>query len=159
MDKNASSPPLRAGETVTGRHSAVPERERHPRSRRDLRHGAAIIAGWLLFGAGWVKVWGDSSPGTVGATLLLLAVTLSVSVAVTWLWIWHNEAIFRRKGPRRAARRVDFTDDQDFLGRRFNAQWSAIAASQVVLVRVHMGIKSFSTANEPETGALADSLV
>jgi hypothetical protein len=127
-------------------------------SARMLLHGAAITIAWLLFAMGWVKVWSDSSPGTVEGTLVLLGATLAMSLTITGLWIWHNVSIFHRKGPRLTRPDVKFTDQRDFLGHQLVGVWDEIVASQIVRVRIDERTKHFCTAEVSATGAVKDAL-
>ena len=136
MDASLRNAPLADAPVLAAASSHPLTRARQERSGKSLRtllHGAVITVAWLLFVAGWIKVWRDSSPGMVVSTLGLLGATLVVSVALTWLWIWHNVSIFNRKGSRLARATTTFSEETDFLGHRLDANWDAIAASQLVI--------------------------
>jgi hypothetical protein len=144
MEDNSSVPPLGSDRPPVG-PSPLPDQPGLGAGRgRALLRGAAITAAWILFAAGWVKVWRDSSPGAVQATLLLLGSTLAVSVTLTWLWVWHNVSIFNRKGARLAGASVRFVAEADFLGHHLAGDWEEMSGRQVILVRIAAGTKRFS---------------
>jgi hypothetical protein len=103
---------------------------------------------WLLFVAMWYRVYWITTIGDVkDAVAYLAGITAAYSVLVT-AWVLHNIAIYRRKGPRREVRTLDFSSIHDRLGSYIIAP-TDIRLKQAITVSVAGGQKVFSETVTP----------
>lgn len=118
---------------------------------RALRHAVVVALGWLLFGWLW---WLVMQQGWDSQRLWWLVLgSLLVVPAITIIWILHNRAIYRRLGPRRGLRDVSERYDEDFNGRRIDADWSSLRTAACVHIDTEGGRKRYRA--ESSAGSVA----
>lgn len=105
---------------------------------------AVGMAAWAAFGAGWGRVvmQGLVASAVLGDVVLLAGLFLLVAVVTTG-WIRHNEAIYRRRGPRLESRSGPGYPPFDRLGRRMVADVAALRGARHVVVMMDDDIKTF----------------
>jgi hypothetical protein len=112
----------------------------------------AVLGGWILFVWFWLRVAGETSPGTIlWGVAAVGAITALVTTTTVW-WIVHNLRIHKRKGPRRSVPIAMPVYRQDFLGRDLDGDWSLLRRSSVVVVLAEDGRKRFALGFERPAG-------
>lgn len=106
-------------------------------------HLILALAGWILFGWLWIRVFYRTPPGDGAIGVLVVAVLLVVSVSLTVAWIRHNLLLADRfRGRRSAIREATVDWSRDRLGRPVEGpSWDLLQQAR----RVEIGI-------DPETG-------
>lgn len=83
-----------------------------------IAHGLLALAGWLVFGWFWYRVFYRTPADESAAGVLVVAVLLVLSVGLTLAWIRHNQALARRyRGRRTRIPEADRDWSRDVLGR------------------------------------------
>ena len=101
-----------------------------------------LILLWLSFGALWYRVyWITTTADVTNAVTYLSSVISAYSILVT-AWVLHNIAIYRRKGPRKNTRVLQFTMTHDPL-RSYIAARTDLKAAQAISIHVVDGRKTF----------------
>lgn len=121
---------------------------RLPVARRVSVAGAAQVAAgivaWAAFGAGWGRVvTHEMVPSALLGDIALVAGLFLLVAAVTTGWIRHNEAIYRRRGPRLQSRPGPGYPPLDRLGRRVVADVAAVGRARDVVVVMDDDVKTF----------------
>lgn len=86
---------------------------------RQFGHKLVALVFWALMLALWVIIVRQNKAGIGNITYSVqyLSVVTGAVLAVTIWWIRHNQAIFRRKGPRAGRAEVPPNIEEDRLGR------------------------------------------
>lgn len=110
-------------------------------------HGIVIVAGWYGFFYLWAKVLGR--PWDSALLVALVLVGLLLVPLLHYLWIAHNKAIYRAKGPRKSVPAFDDDIRNDWLGRRYVADRTALRRAVVLVVQVERNSKVMAAATPP----------
>ncbi len=115
-----------------------------PTRWQQVAHAGLLVGGWLLFGLAWWDVL-QQQQHTRNLWLLLVAAGLLVPT-VTLLWVRHNQALYRRLGPRRAAHVAPQRYVVDFNGHPIDADWQAVSRAADVSIELVGGRKRYRVA-------------
>lgn len=127
------------------------ERDERLPPRQALVHGVFVVVGWVLFFAAWWVV--SRRPWDSYDLTVLIGVAAFAIPGVTYAWIRHNVAIYRRLGPRRAARAVEPRYERDFNGRRIEADWQALSRAHRVTIDAQGAVKRYRATGVDGVGA------
>jgi hypothetical protein len=97
---------------------------------------------WLLFVALWYRVYGITTIVDITNAITYLVSVVSVYGLLVTAWVLHNIAIFRRKGPRRGVRMLDYSAIHDKLGSYIVAAGD-VKEQKAITVSVSDGRKVF----------------
>ena len=100
------------------------------------------LLAWGLLIAGWWMTVAERRFVDVRVLLALPVVAIVVTVA-TALWVRHNQAIYRRKGPRRSVPSGAYDWRYDQLGRLALVDPDRLRGARVINVSVQGSFKSF----------------
>ena len=116
-----------------------------------------LILLWLSFGALWYRVyWITTASDVSNAVTYLSSVISTYSILVT-AWVLHNIAIYRKKGPRKNTRILQFAMTHDPL-RSYIAARTDLKEAQAISIHVVDGRKTFSEqVDQPAEEILASS--
>ena len=97
---------------------------------------------WLLFVALWYRVYRITTTLDITNAITYVVSIISVYGLLVTAWVLHNIAIFRRKGPRRGVRLLDYSAIHDRLGSYIVAA-ADIKEQKAITVTVSDGRKVF----------------
>lgn len=100
-------------------------------------HLILALAGWVVFGYFWVRVFYRTPPDDGAIGVLIIGILLIVTVSLTVAWIRHNLILSERYGDRRMKiREVPEDWSHDTLGRVVTGPgWETLrSASEVEIV-------------------------
>jgi len=124
---------------------------------RRVFHLLIAVAGWALFLWWWWLVLRRTDPQEVRFTGIFILVTLVVCVVVTALWAAHNVSIFKRRGPRKAVRDVQYDFSRDRVGRTvsFAGPLEQMEIAPIVHIRLERDGKVYRTSSSVQ-GAIGN---
>jgi hypothetical protein len=114
---------------------------------RRLGQALVVVLGWAGFAWMWWLV--VQRPWDTFGLVWLIGGSLVLLPVVTLYWVWHNRAIYRRKGPRRAARAVEERYATDWNGRRVQADWPVLRHARSITVQVSDEVKVYALGAAP----------
>lgn len=101
-----------------------------------------VVVLWLGFVFLWLRVYGMTTVRDVtNAMTYLISITSVYGVLVT-VWVLHNLALFRRKGPRKGVRILNYVPTHDEL-RSYVVIKTNLKETQAITVSVAEGRKLF----------------
>ena len=98
-----------------------------------LIHALLIAIGWVLFFGFWWRVLFQQQRDFAVVALLIVAVAI-LTPLVTLYWVTHNVGIFRKKGPRKANRSMQYAYARDWSGKPVSADWEIIRVAPRIVV-------------------------
>jgi len=103
-----------------------------------LVHLLLALAGWVLFGWLWVRVFYRTPPEQGAIGVLVVGVLLVVSVSLTVAWIRHNLLLAERfRGRRTTVREAAGDWSRDRLGRPVQApSWDLLQQAHQVEIAI-----------------------
>lgn len=101
-------------------------------------HLVLALAGWVLFGVFWVRVFYRTPPADSALGVLIVGLLLLVSVTLTVGWVRHNLILSQKFAGRRhriREARPDWTHDR--LGRPVDTPgWETLQAATEIVITI-----------------------
>jgi len=88
---------------------------------------------WLLFPVLWFQAYRITTTGDVRDSFNYLGGLISAYGVIVTYWIYHNIRIYRKKGPRKAARLVLCESTHDMLGHAISLRTDLQAGQEIIV--------------------------
>lgn len=109
---------------------------------------------WLGFIGLWYRVYRITPVSDVTDSITYIGSIMSAYGLIVTVWVFHNIAIYRRKGPRRGVRVMNFAGTHDALHRYIMSKVD-LKKTQAITINIVDGRKFFVESKQPKRDLVA----